>query len=92
MDVDDEQDTDGQFTETAPELNTGGHGTPGWSDAGVICPWVIYRTYGDRRELSRHLPQMMRWVDWCKDHSTGLIRDRDRGHDYGDWLAIGANT
>ena len=25
-------------------------------------------------------------------HSDGLIRDRDRGGDYGDWLSIGADT
>ena len=29
---------------------------------------------------------MTRWVEWCRKHSTGLIRDKDRGNDYGDWL------
>jgi alpha-L-rhamnosidase len=35
---------------------------------------------------------MTRWVEWCRAHSTGLIRDKDRGNDYGDWLSIGADT
>jgi alpha-L-rhamnosidase len=35
---------------------------------------------------------MTRWVDWCQAHSTNLIRDRDRGSDYGDWLSQGENT
>jgi alpha-L-rhamnosidase len=35
---------------------------------------------------------MTRWVEYLWEHSDGLIRDRDRGNDYGDWLSIGANT
>jgi alpha-L-rhamnosidase len=35
---------------------------------------------------------MTRWVEYCRTHSTGLIRDKARGYDYGDWLNIGANT
>ncbi len=35
---------------------------------------------------------MIKWVEWCREHSTNLIRDKDRGGDYGDWLSIGANT
>ena len=58
----------------------------------MICPWTIYQVYGDRRILERHLPAMTRWVEWCRKHSTGLIRDKDRGGDYGDWLSIGADT
>jgi alpha-L-rhamnosidase len=48
--------------------------------------------YGDQRILQQHLPAMTRWVDWCQAHSTNLIRDRNRGQDYGDWLAQGEKT
>ena len=65
---------------------------PAWADAGVICPWTMYQTYGDRCILERHLPAMTRWVEWCRTHSTDLIRDKDRGRDFGDWLSIGAST
>ena len=65
---------------------------PAWADAGVICPWTIYLMYGDKRILEQHLPAMKRWVDWCQAHSTNLIRDHDRGGDYGDWLSQGENT
>jgi alpha-L-rhamnosidase len=91
VDVDDAQTSDGQFTNVSPD-NGAGAGTPGWGDAGVVCPWTIYKTYGDKRILQKHLPNMMRWVDWCKDHSDNLIRSRDRGSDFGDWLAIGEDT
>ncbi len=92
VDVDDAQRPDGAFTDVSPERGTG-NGTPAWADAGVICPWTIYLAYGDKQLLQRNLPAMIKWVDWCKTHSTDLIRERkDRGSDYGDWLSIHANT
>jgi alpha-L-rhamnosidase len=91
VDVDDGQSPDGAYGDVSPNT-MGGKGTPAWADAGVICPWTIYQAYGDRRILEQHLPAMTRWIEWCRAHSRGLIRERDRGGDYGDWLSIGANT
>jgi len=96
VDLDDSQFPDGRFTDVSPIPPTSGlykaNGVPAWADAGVICPWTIYLMYGDKRILENHLPAMMRWVDWCQAHSTNLIRDRDRGNDYGDWLSQGEST
>jgi alpha-L-rhamnosidase len=89
-DVDDAQTPDGAYSDTSPSY--GGGGTPGWADAGVICPWTIYLAYGDEDVLRHHLPNMTRWVEWCRLHSTNLIRDKDRNGDYGDWLSIDADT
>ncbi len=91
VDVDDAQTPAGAFTDVSPARGTGS-GTPAWGDAGVICPWTIYQAYGDKRLLERHLPAMTKWVEWCREHSTNLLRDKDRGGDYGDWLASGAKT
>ena len=90
VDVDDAQTADGAYSDISPSY--GGGGTPAWADAGVICPWTIYQANGDTRLLQRHLPNMARWVEWCRVHSTNLIRDKDRNGDYGDWLSQGANT
>jgi len=90
VDVDDSQTLDGAYSDISPSY--GGGGTPAWADAGVICPWTIYLADGDKRLLERHLPAMTKWVEWCRVHSTNLIRDKDRNGDYGDWLSIGANT
>ncbi len=90
VDVDDAQTTDGAYSDISPSY--GGGGTPAWADAGVICPWTIYLADGDKRILQKHLPNMTRWVEWCRVHSTDLIRDKDRNGDYGDWLAIGSDT
>ena len=91
VDVDDGQTPEGAFSDVNPNTMNCGN-VPAWADAGVICPWTIYQAYGDKRVLERHLPAMTRWVEWCRTHSTGLIRDKHRGNDYGDWLSIGADT
>jgi alpha-L-rhamnosidase len=89
--VDDGQSPEGAFSDVSPNT-MGWNGTPAWGDAGVICPWTIYEAYGDKRILEQHLPAMTRWVEYLHQHSDGLIRDRDRGNDYGDWLSIEADT
>lgn len=91
VDVDDGQSAEGAFSDVSPNT-MGSKGTPGWGDAGVICPWTIYEAYGDKRILEHDLPAMIRWVEYLKQHSDGLLRDRDRGNDYGDWLSINDNT
>jgi len=91
VDVDDAQTADGEFTNVSPRRGSGA-GTPAWGDAGVICPWTIYQAYDDKRILERHLPAMIKWVEWCRAHTTDLIREKDRGSDYGDWLSINADT
>lgn len=92
IDITDAQRADGAHADTAPVMRGLNYGTPAWGDAGVIVPWLIHRTYGDRRILERNIDSMIRWVQWCKANSTNLIRDKARGNDYGDWLSIDADT
>ncbi len=91
MDVDDGQSPEGAYGDVSPNTMSG-KGTPAWADAGVICPWTIYEVYGDKRILEQHLPAMTKWIEYMREHSSGLIRDGDRGSDYGDWLSINADT
>lgn len=91
-DVIDAQREDGAHSDVAPVMKGLNYGTPAWADAGTIVPWEIYQAYGDKRILERSIDSMIRWVDWCKAHSNGLIREKDRGNDYGDWLSIAADT
>ena len=92
VDVDDAQVGRAARSPTSRRARSYGRGTPAWADAGVICPWTMYQVYGDRRILERHLPAMTAWIEWCRTHSTGLVRDTDRGDDFGDWLSIAADT
>jgi len=91
VDVDDGQSAAGSFSDVSPNTDGNG-GAPAWGDAGVICPWTLYQVYGDKRILERHLQAMTNWVEYLRRNSTGFIRQRNRGNDYGDWLSIGANT
>ena len=93
VDVDDAQTPAGAFTSVSPDRGAGA-GAPAWGDAGVICPWTIYEAYGDRRLLEANLSAMIKWVEWCRQHSTNGLRDnaKERGGDYGDWLSIHADT
>ena len=84
---DDTQAADGAFPDVAPS-NVGGT-SPGWGDAGVICPWVLYQRYGDTRVLADGYPHMARWIDYLQANSKGLVRP---AQGYGDWLSINANT
>ena len=91
VDVDDGQTPAGSFADVNPNTMSC-YSVPAWGDAGVICPWTIYQIYGDKRMLEQHLPAMTKWVDYLHLHSTNLLRDKDRGNDYGDWLSIQADT
>ena len=84
---DDCQAADGAFPDVAPH-NVGGT-SPAWGDAGVICPWTLYQRYGDTRVLADGYPHMVRWIDYLKRHSKGLVRPAEG---YGDWLSLQADT
>ncbi len=86
------QGTDGGLPEICPTWldetrGFGYHSSAAWSDAGVICPWEMYRAYGDKRLLKKHYPMMKKWIEYM--HSYG----EDEylyvgGKHYGDWLAL----
>ena len=66
-DLTDVQHRNGCFTQIAP---VGGvdfymnnmDGSAGWSDAGVLIPWVIYSQYGDKRILEENYAAMRRYA------------------------------
>lgn len=71
-------------------------GGPAWSDANVICPWVIYLCYADRKILEDHYASMQLYLEFLRDHqSIDLIRshpDLDSWRGYGDWLALDGSS
>lgn len=62
--------------------------TAGWSDAGVILPWTLYRRYGDTAVIEENWPHMQRWVDYVAEVNPEFIWRRRRGLDLGDWLSV----
>ncbi len=90
---------DGAVPHVVPDILTGNvpdgdkidvvHGTTGWGDAGVICPWTQYKYSGDRRFLEECYPMMKGWVEFIRSRAQwGLIWNRDRH--LGDWVALDA--
>jgi alpha-L-rhamnosidase len=91
-DVRDGQDADGAFRDVAPLLCISREGAPAWGDAGVIIPWQLYRTYGDKRVLEENFAAMAAWVEHVHRHNPDLLWRRRTGNHYGDWLQVGVRT
>ncbi|HJZ93929.1 MAG TPA: family 78 glycoside hydrolase catalytic domain [Gemmataceae bacterium] len=92
VDLADAQRADGQFPMVAPLKVAGDDGGPAWADAGVVCPYVIYSIYHDRRLLERQYPSMVKFVEFCRKRSTPELLPPKQYHAFGDWLSINANT
>jgi alpha-L-rhamnosidase len=73
VDVDDGQNTNGDFSDISPRVARPQPAMPVWGDAGVIIPWVMYNAYGDTSFLSKNYPYMARWVDFSERRSHDLI-------------------
>ncbi|MGI6315270.1 MAG: family 78 glycoside hydrolase catalytic domain [Christensenellales bacterium] len=64
-------------------------GSAAWGDAATICPWTIYRVYGDERLLAESYPMMKKWVHYIRDTGDDPYR-WNTGFHFGDWLSLGA--
>ncbi|MGK5684084.1 family 78 glycoside hydrolase catalytic domain [Actinoplanes sp. URMC 104] len=91
-DVVDGQDADGAFRDIAPVMVLDREGAPAWGDAGVIIPWLLWRTYGDRRTLERSFDAMAAWIGHIRRHNPDLLWRNRTGNSYGDWLQVDAET
>lgn len=91
-DVVDSQTAEGAYPNVAPNTQGLGDGAPGWADAGVIVPWVLYRCYGDERILERHYDSIRKYVDFIHRWNPNLLWRHRSSHNFGDWLSIEADT
>ena len=62
-----------------------------WCDAGIICPWTIYKAYSDSRIIERCWAPMVRFIEWRKQSSKNFLGVA-HGNDWGDWLSLGGKT
>lgn len=82
-DVRDAQQPDGAFTDYAPKLDET-NSAPAYSDAGVICPWILYERFGDTRVLAESYGPMKAWIEYQRKNSHDLLRPNEG---FGDWLS-----
>jgi alpha-L-rhamnosidase len=77
------------FADLAPYYGKMKAGNTGWGDAGVVCPYVLYQTYGDTRVIETHYAQMKKHVMTLTAACTNNIRGAGS---YGDWLNVGGGA
>jgi len=87
----DAQHEDGDVPTTAPQYTVFGpkfaefDDSPEWGSAVVLAPWAAYRFYGDKAELARDYPAMVRYVAFLQSKATdGVV-----AYGLGDWFDIG---
>ncbi len=94
-DLEEAQQPNGAFTDYAPyPMRHGGSGEAygtAWMDAGIICPYAIYKAYGDTRVIDRHWDAMMRFMQFRRSNSPEF-QGASKGNAWGDWLSIGSAT
>ena len=60
-----------------------------WGDAATVCPWEMYRAYGNKDDLRASFEMMKKWVEYM--HAFGDEEYLFIGGDhFGDWLALDA--
>lgn len=87
-DITDCQEEDGAVYDVNPAIVVKGPAKPGWGDAVVIIPWMVYQFYGDKQIIRENYDSMVAWVEYMKRHARNYIYDR-KG--YGDWVAVVAS-
>jgi alpha-L-rhamnosidase len=58
-----------------------------WMDAGIICPYTIYKVYDDTRMIERNYESMTKFMDFRREISPNF-QGVFVGNDWGDWLAM----
>jgi alpha-L-rhamnosidase len=84
-DISDCQDDDGAVHDVNPTIVVTGPAKPGWGDAVVVVPWVVYQYYGDKRIIEENYQAMAAWVGYMQNNSIDYLYDRSG---YGDWIAV----
>lgn len=92
VDLEDAQRADGEFPRYAPNRNKQSSSGPAWADAGIICPWTIYKMYGDRRILEQHYDAMKKYIAYVVGQSTDDLLPPEKFQCFGDWLSINDDT
>ncbi len=57
--------------------------SPAWGSSAIICPWIMYETYGDKKILSDNYETMRKYIAYFKSKEVnGLVT-----YGLGDWMA-----
>ena len=101
VDLNDAQRADNTYPIYAPAPNIRVTDTysPGWSEAGIVCPYTIYKTYGDTKIIRQFWPNMLAYLKFMETKTKGNYVYKEGSFDdinpkggFGDWLSVGKKT
>ena len=92
-DLRDSQNDEGGYPSVAPPGQYGSSRDEymrfGWSDAGIIVPWTVWKQFGDKSILEESWESMKRYIDHVNqtryDHAA-IIKENGN-YQWGDWLS-----
>ncbi|MBR1868690.1 MAG: family 78 glycoside hydrolase catalytic domain [Bacteroidales bacterium] len=89
-DMRDSQSETGSFPAVAPTAQYGDNMMRhGWSDAGVIVPWTVWKQFGDTAIIDENWDAMVRYMNHVDEtrFDYDAIADECGRYQYGDWLS-----
>lgn len=89
QDVVDAQSESGTFPDIAPHpFGSEKHFTnaPGWADAAIRLPYMMYLNYGEINMMEHFFPQFEKYIQNISELNPDLIWKIGTGLNYNDWL------
>jgi len=86
----DAQAASGAYAVVVPDLSQGYGGTA-WGDAGWICPYNMYRAYGDTNIIADHYASFVLCGQFDAANASNYVIASLPG-DFGDWLNLGGGA
>jgi len=87
---DDAQESGGGIDNVAPRT-VGGVGGTAWGDACWICPYNMYRSYGDTNIIADHYAELQLYGQYLTNFTSNFVMGARPG-DAGDWLNLGGGA
>ncbi|MGA2747491.1 MAG: glycoside hydrolase family 78 protein [Verrucomicrobiota bacterium] len=86
----DSQEADGAYADVAPDMGVGS-GAAAWGDAGWICPYNMYRSYGDTNVIGDHYASFQLYGQFLAGYASNYVVAGLPG-DFGDWVNLGGGA
>lgn len=92
-DMRDTQNEHGSYASVAPLAQYGfEYARLGWTDAGVIVPWIIWKQYGDKSIIDENWKSMEKFIDHMAEtkYDHDALKEENGNYQYADWLSYEA--
>ena len=89
-DMCDSQHALGGFPGVAPTAQYGGEcARLGWTDAGIIVPWTVWKQFGDTDIINESWASMDRFMNHINDtrYDHEALREENGNYQWADWLS-----